>query len=283
MKQPSPLELMAFADDELDEPRASEVARWLAAHPAEAAGLDWQRDLHQATAEVGRASFGAPLDLDLSDRIMAAILAPDSERAGPAVSGMVAIGTHLTLGDREPVVGEPVTAERASERPAASAGLAASEGTTGRPASEGLAASAGRSSEARASGAVAGAAARPALAEVTPLPGPRASLTSLASRRAASRPLMVFGALLAAAAAAVIMWRSPDHSQARAPHDAPSQVTATALVASVLPADEDAVIGDDGTAITSVDFGSQSGAIFYVSGSTTASAVVWVDDSDATP
>jgi hypothetical protein len=43
--------------------------------------------------------------------------------------------------------------------------------------------------------------------------------------------------------------------------------------------EEDAVVGDDSTAITSVDFGTQSGAIFYVRGQTTASAVLWIDDT----
>ena len=44
---------------------------------------------------------------------------------------------------------------------------------------------------------------------------------------------------------------------------------------------DDAVIGDDGSAITSVEFGAQSGAIFYVRGQTNSSAVLWLDDNEA--
>ncbi len=221
MKQPSPVELMAFADGELDEPRASEVAGWLAEQPAEGARHERRQTLHRLTAEAARVGFAAPASFDVSDAIMAAIAA--------GVTGDEAANDQVPAASETPPV-------------------------------------------------------RRAPAEVTPLPPPRAPSPSFAARRAASRPLMVFGALVAVAAASLLWWRTSGSAPvANVPADGPSQATATAMVASVLPADDDVVIGDDGAAVTSVDFGDQSGAIFYVPGTSSASAVVWVDDNDATP
>jgi hypothetical protein len=70
MKEPTPLELMAFHDGELDEARAREVRAWLAADREGAALLGGLRDLgrHVRTA----APRPAP-PADLTDRIFAAI------------------------------------------------------------------------------------------------------------------------------------------------------------------------------------------------------------------
>jgi anti-sigma factor RsiW len=82
----------------------------------------------------------------------------------------------------------------------------------------------------------------------------------------------------AAAAALALWWKA-------APLHAPS---APLLVASsrLPPApdtEDDAVVSDDSTAITSIDLGNQSGAVFYVRGQTTASAVLWIDDTTPPP
>jgi anti-sigma factor RsiW len=94
-----------------------------------------------------------------------------------------------------------------------------------------------------------------------------------------SRRLLGAVAFGTAAAAALALWWRPI---------APVEQARPVLIASSrLPApdvaEDDAVVGDDSTTITSIDLGSQSGAVFYVRGQTTASAVLWIDDSPPSP
>ena len=82
-----------------------------------------------------------------------------------------------------------------------------------------------------------------------------------------------------AVAAALALWWRPV---------APVEPARPVLIASSrLPApdvaEDDAVVGDESTTITSIDLGSQSGAVFYVRGQTTASAVLWIDDTPPSP
>jgi anti-sigma factor RsiW len=94
-----------------------------------------------------------------------------------------------------------------------------------------------------------------------------------------SRKLLGAVAFGTAAAAALALWLRPA---------APPEPARPVLIASSrLPvpdvAEDDAVVGDDSTTITSIDLGSQSGAVFYVRGQTTASAVLWIDDTPPSP
>lgn len=68
MKAPTPIELMAYADGELDEPRASEVERYLVEHPEQAHVVERTRALSRGVSEALHER-----DVDLADDIMAAI------------------------------------------------------------------------------------------------------------------------------------------------------------------------------------------------------------------
>lgn len=74
MRPPTPLELMAFADGELDEPRLGEVEAYLASHEDTAAGVARARAV---SARVSDALRAHP-DADLTDDVMAAV---DRQRA----------------------------------------------------------------------------------------------------------------------------------------------------------------------------------------------------------
>ncbi len=113
--------------------------------------------------------------------------------------------------------------------------------------------------------------------KVIPLPARPASAE--AARRWPGA-LALVGIAAAAAAAAGAVWSSAPAPSTLASSDPATAQAPSAIVASV-GVDDDAVIGDDGSAITSVEFGAQSGAIFYVRGQTNSSAVLWLDDNEA--
>lgn len=69
MKPPTPIELMALADGELDEPRLSEVEAYLASHAREAEQVERARALHGHVADALRERPS----IDLTDDVMAAI------------------------------------------------------------------------------------------------------------------------------------------------------------------------------------------------------------------
>lgn len=193
MTPPTPLELMALADGELEEPRKSEVERWLAQNPAHQARQHQRQAFHELVGEAARIHRATLPTPDLTNNILDLIDRDSSDReTSPTQSG--------------PRTRQP--------------------------------------------------------AEVLPLRG-------FASRKFVGA--MAFG--VAAAAAVLLWWKS-------APPPPRPEPDLVASVKSPSPdVDDDAVVGDDSAAITSVDFGNQSGAIFYVRGQTTASAVLWIDDT----
>jgi hypothetical protein len=89
MKGPTPLELMAFYDGELDEARAREVRSWLAANGEGAALVDNFRTLGR---QVRRAAPSPAPPPDLTDRIFAAL---DAEPAAPPAVPQVAPAEKL--------------------------------------------------------------------------------------------------------------------------------------------------------------------------------------------
>lgn len=114
----------------------------------------------------------------------------------------------------------------------------------------------------------------------TPLPidPPRPSLLS---RLRVPSSILV----LAAAAALLLWWRSAPTSDplllaSASPTEAPS---GSDMIASASAMGDDDVVNDDGSTINAIEFGAQSGAIFYVRGAAHASAVVWIDDNDSSP
>jgi hypothetical protein len=190
MMPPSPLELMALADGELEEPRKGEVERWLAEQPGRQAQQRQREGFHRLVGEAARAREAAQAAPDLSGNILALL----EQETAPTQSGPRA-----------------------------------------RP------------------GAV-----------VVPL-----------RRWPSSRKLLGALAFGTAAAAALALWWRPTTQ----PTPGKPVLVASSRMPSPDVIEEDAVVGDDSTAITSVDFGTQSGAIFYVRGQTTASAVLWIDDT----
>jgi negative regulator of sigma E activity len=89
MKTPTPIELMAFYDGELDEPRAREVRAWLAANGEGAALVDNFRALGR---HVRKAAPSPAPPIDLGDRIFAAL---DAEPSGPRVKSQPAPSPRL--------------------------------------------------------------------------------------------------------------------------------------------------------------------------------------------
>lgn len=189
MMPPSPLELMALADGELEEPRKGEVERWLAEQPGRQAQQRQREGFHRLVGEAARAREAAPAAPDLSGNILALL----EQETVPTQSG-----------------------------PRARPGV------------------------------------------VVPL-----------RRWPSSRKLLGALAFGTAAAAALALWWRPMTQ----PTPGKPVLVASSRMPSPDIVEEDAVVGDDSTAITSVDFGTQSGAIFYVRGQTTASAVLWIDDT----
>jgi negative regulator of sigma E activity len=188
---------MALADGELEEPRKSEVERWLGDHPGHQRRQQQNQRFFRYIGEVARSLPPLSPPVDLTEGILAAIEAEAIDREStPSQSGPRA---------RQP-------------------------------------------------------------AQVLPV-----------QRPLAPRFLVAATLAFAAAAALALWWKAT-------PLDAPS---APLLVASSrLPtpdAEDDAVVSDDSTAITSIDLGNQSGAVFYVRGQTTASAVLWIDDTTPPP
>lgn len=213
MKRPTPLELMAYADGELDEPQAREVARWLVANPEDRALVAGMRSFHEQVGEAAERLVVAP-PVDLTDSIFAAI-ERDNRESAPAKSG------------------PRLTSRRVAEPPA-----------------------------------------KPQVAS------PPARVTTLHRRRPYGPAL---AGVFAVAAAGLLWWRSPAPTQLASPAEEPSHAQITSAVVASVAIDDDAVIGDDGSAITSVEFGAQSGAIFYVRGDNTASAVLWLEDNEVSP
>jgi hypothetical protein len=104
MKDPTPLELMAFYDGELDEARAREVRSWLAANGEGAALVDNFRTLGR---QVRRAAPSPAPPPDLTDRIFAAL---DAELAAPPAVPQVAPAEKLA-----PVLTLRPAAEKAAD------------------------------------------------------------------------------------------------------------------------------------------------------------------------
>ncbi|MCS6898803.1 MAG: hypothetical protein RMJ98_03760 [Myxococcales bacterium] len=201
MTPPSPLELMALADGELEEPRKTEVERWLAERPEQQRRQQRREAFLRLVAESAKTHLSPPSSPDLTDAILAAV-----EREG--------FGRETT----------PIQSGLRSRRPPA---------------------------------------------QVIQLNG-----------WSTSRKLLGSVAFTAAAAAALIFWWSsaaPVYPPAR-----PVEIASSRLPPPDI-AEDDAVIGDESTTITSIDLGSQSGAVFYVRGQTTASAVLWIDDTPSPP
>ena len=69
MKAPTQLELMAFADGELDDDRAEEVAAWVAGHPEDARIVRAIGDVGAVVANVA----GRKVGTDVADDVLAAI------------------------------------------------------------------------------------------------------------------------------------------------------------------------------------------------------------------
>lgn len=212
MKRPTPLELMAYADGELDEPQAREVACWLVANPEDRALVAGMRSFHEQVGEAAERLVVAP-PVDLTDSIFAAIERENRESA-PAKSG------------------PRLTSRRVAEPPAVQA-------------------------------------------------GPQAARVASLHRRRPYGPALA--GVFAVAAAGLLWWRSPAPTQLASPAEEPSHAQVTSAIVASVAIDDDAVIGDDGSAITSVEFGAQSGAIFYVRGDNTASAVLWLEDNEVSP
>lgn len=191
MIPPTPLELMALTDGELQDPRKSEVERWLIQNP-EVQAQQQHRQLFQKQVERAvRHHYDALPNPDLTEDILALI---DLESS---------IETPLQSGFRS---------------------------------------------------------------RKTPT-------QSLLHRASTRKVLGVLTLGLAAAAATLLWWKSSSP-----PH--PLKPIAIASAESPPPdVEDDGVVGEDSPAITSIDFGNQSGAIFYVRGKTTTSAVLWIDDT----
>jgi anti-sigma factor RsiW len=102
MKAPTPIELMAFYDGELEEPRAREVRAWLASSGEGAELVDNFRALGR---HVRKAAPPPAPPADLSDRIFAALEAePSGPRVKPASQPAPRLAPVLTL---RPAAPEP--------------------------------------------------------------------------------------------------------------------------------------------------------------------------------
>jgi hypothetical protein len=260
MKRPTQLELMAYLDGEqslLGEARAREVNEWFES----ADGQAYRASRRRAAALLGsllREQAAAAPPVDLADDIMAAI-------------------------GREPRVeaareSRPVPALRVL--PGGLSREAAQEATDLAPSQRTMRVAAGGSHSEP-----------PSDTHLTAKPG--AARSGNRSPRPAALGFLLVG--VAAAAALLVWWRSPAaptvryeagiglQPSAQGPGaGGQAEPAASAMLAIATTLDDDDVVGDDGSEIDVVDFGAQSGAIFYVPGkSHTNSAVIWVDDEEA--
>jgi hypothetical protein len=264
MKRPTQLEMMAYLDGEqslLGEDRAREVSEWFASTE----GQSYQASRRRSAALLGsllREQVAAP-PVDLADDIMAAISreprveAPRESRPVPALRVITGGRGREEAPEAPPPALAPLHSSPSEERIRAIGGEPRGE-------------------------------ASPAVH------GPHGP----SHRSPRSAALAVLLAAVAVAAALLVWWRSPAAPTVRyeagvglQPSSTPgagggeqADPSASAMLAIATTLDDDEIFGDDGSEIDSVDFGSQSGAIFYVQGKAhTNSAVIWVDDEEPRP
>lgn len=213
MKRPTDMELMLFADGELDEPRHHEVERFLA---SDAEGRDKLAGLRVVGAFVQEQADDGPSALNIADAVMARVAQEGRSARVPADNVI-------------PLQGRRNQAPK-SEREAPASGLF------------------GRT----------------------------------------SRAVYYFAGAAIAAAAAMSLWVQVDPQMPALPPTTAIVPGAQAVPGPVaaLPADTAPVAAlepDVGVEVAAIDFGTRSGAIFYVQGNEAATGgtttVVWVNDS----
>ncbi|HEU4532583.1 MAG TPA: hypothetical protein VFS00_00650 [Polyangiaceae bacterium] len=278
MKAPTPLELMAYYDGELDEARAREIRARLAAGGEDAALVDGFRALGRHVRTV--APSPAP-PFDLADSIMAALdaeVAPSQSRPSvkPSVPAVEAPAPLLPL--RHPSAGDALAPVLTLRQPGAAQAPAAQgprPAASERPAAPGPAA-AGPSLAAQGPAAVEGPRAAPGAVVALPRPASVSPRPAGASprpvapvvRRALGWASLGAAGMALAAAAAFSFWWSPASFGPRPEGLGPT---------SAIMVNPSAAFGTD---VDSVDFGVRMGSIFFVSNDSQATPVLWIDDDD---